>query len=1026
MPALTRSREEARRRAPPPGQPPKAPSRAVMERARGLAKELAREVRGEVLFDEGSRALYATDLSIYRQVPIGVVVPRDVDDVLAAVEACRKRDLPLLGRGCGTSLAGQACNLAVVLDFSRHLNRLVHLDARRRTAWVEPGLINDQLRSAAEEHHLTFAPDPATHAYCTLGGMIGNNSCGAHSVMGGRTSDNIEELDFLTYDGLRLRVGPTSDDELERIIREGGRRGEIHRKLKDLRDRYADEIRRRYVPIPRRVSGYNLDELLPEKGFHVARALVGSEGTCGLVLGARVRLLPSPPRRALLVIGYPEPALAGDEVAGLREFGPLALEAIHCHVLENLRRQGKSPRGARLLPEGNTWLLVEFGGDTQEEATERARATKAALEAKGGPSSGMRVLGDAEEQTAVWDIRESSVGASRVPGEEDSWPSWEDSAVAPERVGEYLRALLPLFRKYEYPFTLYGHFGDGCLHTRLAFDTKTVEGVRKFRRFMHEAAELVVSFGGSLSGEHGDGQARAELLPKMFGPELVQAFREFKSIWDPHWRMNPGKLVDALPLDQNLRVGPDYAPVPVKTHFQYPEDQGSLANATQRCFGVGKCRRVEGGTMCPSFMVTRDEKHTTRGRAHLLFEMLRGDSIRDGWRSEAVKDSLDLCLSCKGCKGECPVSVDNATYKAEFLSHYYEHHRRPLAASALGFIHRWAELGARVPGLTNLLLRTPLLTAPAKALLGIARQRKPPLFAEQTFKGWFRARPVRNAEGSPVVLWPDTFTNHFHPGTGRAAVEVLEDAGFRVEVPGPALCCGRPLYDFGLLEQAKERLREVLEALRPAIRAGVPVVGLEPSCLSVFRDELSNLFPGDEDAQRLRKQSFLLSELLVKQGYRPPKLRRQAVVHGHCHHKSLMELTDEERLLREMGLEVEVLDSGCCGMAGSFGYEKEKYDVSMQVGERVLLPAVREAPKDALIVADGFSCRSQIEHGTKRRALHLAEVLNLAREQGPHGPEGRFPERACAERPARTPKLALVAGIALVGGWLWLRRGPRD
>ena len=704
------------------------------EKAEDLASALKRRTRAEVRFDTGSRALYASDLSMYRQVPIGVVVPRSVDDVIATVRTCREFSIPILGRGCGTSLAGQCCNLAVVIDFSKHLHHILEINARKKYARVEPGVINDQLRDATEQFHLTLAPDPATHEYCTLGGMIGNNSCGAHSVMGGKTAENTEELDILTYDGLRMTVGPVSESELDAIIRRGGRKGEIYGKLRAIRDRYGKLIRERYPRIPRRVSGYNLDELLPENGFHVARALVGSESTCVLVLGAKMRLMPSPSHRAWILVTYPDVFLAGDHAAAMRALKPLAVEGFQKHLIDNEIRKGNKIAGLNLLPEGDTWLLVEFGGDTRHEAEEKANDAARKIRATDHDQVGVKVLAEPEDYKKVVAIRESGVGASRVPGVEDAWPSWEDAAVPPERVGDYLRDLYKLLDKYHYACTLYGHFGDGCLHSRITFDPKTAEGVKKYRDFMTEAAYMTVRHGGSLSGEHGDGQARGELLPIMFGSELIQAFREFKSAWDPEWRMNPGKLVDPYPLDMNLRTGPDYRPQPVLTVFQFPADHGNFAEATERCFGVGKCRGMDGRTMCPSFHATRDEMHSTRGRTRLLFEMLRGEVIQDGWRDEHVKEALDLCLSCKGCKGDCPVNVDVATYKAEFLHHYYEGRRRPAAAYSMGLIARWARLASRYPDVANLLLQTPGISHIARtaaASRSIAKCRRSPrkLFA---------------------------------------------------------------------------------------------------------------------------------------------------------------------------------------------------------------------------------------------------------------------------------------------------------
>ena len=593
--------------------------------AAALAEALRGRVRGEVRFDSGSRALYATDGSNYRQVPIGVVLPRDVDDVIATIALAREYGAPILCRGGGTSLAGQCCNVAVILDFTRHMSRILEIDPVRRVARVQPGVVLDNLRNAAEKHHLTFGPDPASHDRCTLGGMIGNNSCGVHSVMAGKTDDNIEALEVLTYDGLRLSVGKTSDTELDQMIREGGRRGQIYAGLKTLRDRYSDLVRQRYPNIPRRVSGYNLNYLLPENGFDVARALVGAEGTCVTVLEATCRLVESPPARVLLLIAYPDIFQCADHVPDVMAHKPIGLEGMDDLLVEYTRRKGINSEGLALLPEGGGWLLAEFGGATIPEAEAQAAGLMEALDRSSNPPQ-MRLFTNREQVKRVWEVRESSLGViSYVPGEPLSWEGWEDSAVAPEKLGKYLRDLRKLLNSFEYRGTLYGHFGHGCVHNRINFDLESAPGIAKFRKFMEEAADLVVSYGGSLSGEHGDGQARAELLPRMFGPELLQAFREFKNIWDPAWKMNPGKLIEPYKIDENLRLGAGYKPWQPETHFQFPQDHGSLAHATLRCVGVGKCRRDAGGVMCPSFRVTREEEHSTRGRVHLLWEMAQGE-----------------------------------------------------------------------------------------------------------------------------------------------------------------------------------------------------------------------------------------------------------------------------------------------------------------------------------------------------------------------------------------------------------------
>jgi FAD/FMN-containing dehydrogenase/Fe-S oxidoreductase len=941
--------------------------------AEALATALKQAIKGEVRFDSGSRALYATDASNYRQVPIGVVLPHDAGDVIATVALARRFGAPILGRGAGTSLAGQCCNVAVILDMSKYMNRITEMNPAAKFARVEPGIVLDDLRREAEKHVLTFGPDPATHAQCTLGGMIGNNSCGVHSIMSGKTVDNIEELDVLTYDGVRMRVGPTSDAELASIIAEGGRRGQIYAGLRDLRDRYATLIRERFPKIPRRVSGYNLDELLPENGFHVARALVGTESTCVLVLEAKTKLVHSPPARALLVIGYPTVYDAADDVPRILGFGPIGLEGFDDLLVRDQKHKGLNPKGLAMLPPGGGWLLVEFGGETMDEAAEKCRRLLAEVDA-----SSARLITDAYESRLMWAVRESGLGATaHVPGKPPMWEGWEDAAVAPAKLGGYLRDLRKLLERYEYGGDLYGHFGDGCVHTRTNFDMTSASGIAKFRAFLDEAADLVASYGGSFSGEHGDGQARAALLEKMFGPELITAFREFKALWDPEGKMNPGKVVTPYNPGENLRLGAEYQPWTPETHFAFAEDEGHMSHAVLRCVGVGRCRRLDGGTMCPSYQATREEEHSTRGRARLLFEMFQGKVISNSWRNEAVKESLDLCLACKGCKGDCPTHVDIATYKAEFLSHYYEGRLRPIGAYTMGLIYWWAGLASKAPGFANAMMGLPLM----KTLGGVAKKRTMPRFAPQTFRERFSVATAalgRRALAKRVLLWPDTFNNHFTPDTAMAAAEVLAHAGYEVTIPRKRVCCGRPLYDWGFLDRAKKQLRETLDVLRPALDEGLPVIGLEPSCVSVFRDELPNLFPTDPYAKKLASSAMTLSEFLLREKVSLPRLERKALVQAHCHHKAIMRFDPEEAMLRGLGLDLTHPDSGCCGMAGAFGFEEKNYELSMNIGNRVLLPMVREASEETLIIANGFSCREQIEQSTSRKTLHFAEVIKLA------------------------------------------------
>ena len=967
-----------------------------------LEHELKRTIQGEVRFDRGSRALYASDASNYRQVPVGLVVPQTADDVRAAVAACRKYGAPVLPRGAGTSLAGQCCNVAVVLDFTKYMNRILEINPVARTARVEPGVVLDSLRQQAERAHgLTFGPDPSTHNRCTLGGMIGNNSCGTHSILAGKTVDNVDQLHILLYDGTEMTVGATSPGDLSSFLGEPGRKREIYSKLLTLRDRYGDLVRARYPRIPRRVSGYNLDQLLPEHGLHVARALVGSEGTCAIVLEATVRLIPNPRHRTLVGLGYDDTFAAADQVPEILPFHPIGLEGFEGAMVDGLRKKGAP--NLELVPEGRGILLVELAS---EEPGESRRVAEQLVErlTSGRSQPRARVYTDAEA-AAVWRIRESGPrAASNMPGAPPRWEGWDDASVAPQRLGPYLRDLRRLLDEFHYDAAFYGHFGEGCIHMQVSFDLQSDPGVRRYADFIDRAADLVVSYGGSLSGEHGDGQSRGALLPKMFGEELVGAFREFKSVWDPDNKLNPHKLVDAYLPTENLRLGASYSPPDLPTRFQFPDDGRSLAKASLRCLGLGACRKHEGGTMCPSYAVTLEEEHSTRGRARMLFEMLQGDILADGWQDEHVKQAFDLCLSCKACKSECPTNVDIATYKAEFLSHYYERRWRPLHAYAFGLIDKWARAASIAPALANFINLAPGSRAIVRGVLDLARERALPPFANVSFRKWARRRGVptvwstgsnaartdaspRNTPARRVILWADTFNNYFHPETARAALEVLERAGFSVSIPRAHLCCGRPLYDFGMLDRAADYLRRVMQALGPEIDEGRPIVVLEPSCASVFRDELRNLFPSDARAIGLSKQTFLLGEFLAQHAadYAPPRLPRRVLLHHHCHQKAVMKTAPDAALLRRMGADVQTLDAGCCGMAGPFGFQADRFPVSQAIGERALLPAVRQAEADTVIVSDGFSCREQIVQSAGRRAIHLAEVLQLASSRATNG-----------------------------------------
>ncbi|RMB83283.1 FAD-binding and (Fe-S)-binding domain-containing protein [Streptomyces shenzhenensis] len=944
-----------------------------------LAAELRGAVRGDVGFDVTSRALTTMDASNYRRVPLGVVAPRDADDVAAVLDVCRAHGVPVVARGGGTSIAGQATGTGVVLDFTRHLNRVLEIDPGSRTAVVQPGLVLDRLQEAAAPHGLRFGPDPATHGRCTLGGMIGNNSCGAHSVAWGTTADNVIELDVRTARGRRLRPGPGWAGAPE------GLRALVEGELALLRTGFPE--------LPRRISGYALDALLPERGADVARSFCGSEGTLGVLTQAVVRLVEDPRARALAVLGYPDESAAADAAAGLLAYGPLTVEGMAADLVPS----------AAGLPRGGAWLFVETGGESAGQARARAEEIVRAADVVDA-----LVVTDPGAQRALWRVREDASGtATRMPDGREAWPGWEDCAVPPARLGAYLRDFRALLAAHGLRGTPYGHFGDGCIHVRIDFDLLTEAGIGRFRRFSEEIADLVVAHGGALSGEHGDGQARAELLPKMYGPRLVGLFERAKAVWDPDGLLNPGMLVRPAPLDANLRFSVlPREPVPVA--FGYPGDGGDFSAAVRRCVGVAKCRTTTASgssVMCPSFRATGEEAHSTRGRARLLHEMLAGELVTDGWRSTEVRDALDLCLSCKGCRSDCPVEVDMATYKAEFLHHHYAGRRRPAAHYTMGRLPVWLRWVARTrtAAAVNALAAVRPLARLAKRAAGVAPERELPRLAGETFGRWWRRHEQPPADGGDlVVLWPDTFTEHFSPSVGRAAVRVLEAAGLRVALP-PTLhlaappvgggssaflnplailrgrgrvCCGLTYVSTGQLDRARAVLRRTLDLMEPVLRAGVPVVVLEPSCAAALRTDLPELLHDDPRAARLAAAVVTFAEALERYAphWTPPAVDRPVAGQTHCHQHAVLGDAAERRLRAAAGLTGE-LSGGCCGLAGNFGFEKGHYPISVACAEEQLLPSVREAPEGTVILADGFSCRTQLEQLAGVRGRHLAETL---------------------------------------------------
>ncbi|ROQ67021.1 FAD/FMN-containing dehydrogenase [Streptomyces sp. 840.1] len=931
-----------------------------------LADALRSAVRGEVAFDATARALTTMDASNYRRVPLGVVAPRDADDITAALAVCRAHGVPVVPRGGGTSIAGQATGTGVVLDLTRHLRSILELDPGSRSAVVQPGIVLDDLRAAAAPHGLTFGPDPSTHSRCTIGGMIGNNSCGSHSVAWGTTADNVHALTVARYGGdtLRLERGAPGPAGLAELVA-------AHLAL----------LRTGFPGLPRRISGYAMDALLPEHGPDPARAFCGSEGTLGVVTEATLRLVEAPAARALAVLGYADESAAAEAAPGLLPHHPLTVEGMAADLV-------REPAG--LLPRGAAWLFVETGGATPAEAQSHAeRIARAAAP----DAVATAVVTDPAGQRALWRIREDAAGtATRTPEGSEAWPGWEDCAVPPARLGPYLRDFRALLTEHGLRGTPYGHFGDGCIHVRIDFDLLSTDGIARFRTFSEELATLVVAHGGSLSGEHGDGQARAELLPRMYGDELVTLFGRFKDLWDPDGGMNPGILARPARLDENLRF--DVLPRgPVDVAFGYPHDGGDFSAAVRRCVGVAKCRTREApgaDVMCPSFRATGQEEHSTRGRARLLHEMLAGPAggvITDGWRSTEVRDALDLCLSCKGCRSDCPVGVDMATYKAEFLHHHYRHRLRPASHYALGRLPQWLRLAAPFAGALNAAARVRPLAALAKRLAGITPERSIPVLARETYTRWLNRRWGRGtylfSSDEVATVWPDTFTEYLSPEVGRAAVRVIEAAtGRRVTPPARGLCCGLTYVSTGQLDKARSVMRRTLDRL--AGNHGSPVIVLEPSCAATLRTDLPELLPDDARAAELAASVHTLAEYLEEYapGWRPPHLDRPVTGQTHCHQHAVLGDGPDRRLRERAGLTGE-LAGGCCGLAGNFGFERGHWEVSVACAEDALLPAVREAAPGTEILADGFSCRTQLGQVGGVRARHLAEVL----AEGLDGPE---------------------------------------
>lgn len=936
-----------------------------------LVARLRAEMAGEVLADAGSRAVYSADASNYRHVPAAVVLPRSADDIAAALALCREHGAPLTMRGAGTSIAGNAIGTGIVLDTSRHLGRILEVDESSATAVVQPGVIAGNLRDRLAPLGLAFAPDPSTVSRCTIGGMLGNNSCGSHSVAWGKTSDNVRALDVLLADGTRVDLGPSDRDAFAANAARPDRVGELYRALEQLAQENLGPLRTELGQFPRHLSGYALQQLLPDHHRNLARALVGSEGTCAIVLGATLDLVRPPAHRALLVLGFEDEVRSAEAVPELLTLSPLTIEGMSRAMFAGVRLHGERAGIVAALPDTPDWLFVETGGETPAAAEQAANAIARRL------GSRHAVFTDPHSQRLLWGLRSDGSGlATRTVDGRAAYPGFEDAAVPPDRLAGYLRDFRGLLDQHGLFGISYGHFGEGCIHIRLDADLSTAGGVAHYRTFAEEAADLVAAHGGSISGEHGDGQARSELLARTYSPHVIGLFERFKGIWDPENVLNPGILVAPRKLDANVRWLELGVPE-VRTEYAYPDDQGSFAQAVGRCVGVGKCRVDHGAAMCPSYQATRDEQHSTRGRARLLFEMLEGDVVTDGWRSEEVRDALDLCLSCKACKVECPVNVDMATYKSEFLYHHHKGRVRPRAHYALGRLPQWARLAALAPGLVNRAAANPILARLGKAAAGVDQRRDLPAFAPKTFRKLAQGRVARTGGRGQVLLWPDTFTNHLSPQVGVAALDVLEDAGFEVLLPDARVCCGLTAISTGQLPLARRIARRSLGVLEPYLAQGIPVIGLEPSCTAVLRTELTRLLPDDPRARRLSTATRTFAEQLADHadGWAPPRVDADAVVQTHCHQYADLGDDADRKLMGQAGIRPAEISPGCCGLAGNFGFEDGHYDVSMTVAEQNLLPAIRAAGPAANVIADGFSCRTQAHDGAGVDARHLAEVL---------------------------------------------------
>ncbi|MFJ3509088.1 FAD-binding and (Fe-S)-binding domain-containing protein [Streptomyces luteogriseus] len=941
----------------------------------GLTARLAELAPGlRVETGPGATGPYAYDASNYRVPPRAVAFPRTADDVVAVVRACREAGVPVTARGGGTSMAGNAVGPGVVLDLSRYMNRILDIDVEARTARVEAGVVLDALRSATALHGLDFGPDPSSHSRCTLGGMIGNDACGNRSVRDGRTSGHVVALEIVTADGVRAVADHTGLHPVD--PREGALVARLEADLKRLVGENLALIRTELGRIPRQVSGYQLHHLLPENGFDLARALVGTEGSCAVVTAATVRLVATAQASALLTLGYDDVVAAAEDVPEILRFAPSAVEGMDEAIVATMRAR-RGPDSVTGLPEGHAWLYVELEGDDPSEVRARADALLNTLEAQGRLTGG-RVVESPAERRSLWRVREDGAGlAARLVDGGESWPGWEDAAVAPENLAAYLRGFRKLLAAHDLTGVLYGHFGAGCVHVRIDFDMATDAGRGVMRQFLTEAAALVVEHGGTLSGEHGDGRARGELLEVMYSHRMIAAFAAFKQVFDPEGLLNPGVIVDPAPLDADLAV----RELPLlETTFGFPHDEDGFAGAVRRCVGVGRCRSDAGGVMCPSYRATGEENDSTRGRARMLQEMVRGEGVTDGWRSTEVRDALDLCLSCKACSGDCPVGVDMATYKAEFLHQHYKGRLRPRSHYSLGWLPKTSALAGYAARPLNAILRGPLGRLLAR-LGGVTTRRRIPAFASRrALRETLQA--AKTTEPAKAVLFVDSFTRAFRPRVAGAASRVLADAGIPC-TPQDGLCCGLTWVSTGQLSVARRVMTRTVTALDDGDTR--PVIVPEPSCAAALKRDVPELL-GTEAAQRVADRVHTFTGALTDladQGWTPPPLPGNVVLQTHCHEYATFKGRRPADLLRRLGVRTVDEAEGCCGLAGNFGFEAEHYDTSLAVAGLALKPRL-DRLDGRPVVADGFSCATQIDHlagDQDVRALHLAELLDPAAEK---------------------------------------------